>query len=143
VLQVPYRDWLAITPASGSTGVTGALIIGFVGGIVGFVSVSKIKKLFSVDDSLDAFWVHGMVGIWGSVSTAIFVAPYLVAKNYNAAAQLIKQLEAIGLTVVYSAVMTVIVYFVASILTGGGRVDEETELIGLDESIHGEKAMNL
>ncbi len=134
---------VAITPASGSAGVTGAIIIGLVGGILGFVSVAKIKKLFNVDDSLDAFWVHGMVGIWGSIATALFIAPYLMDKDYNMGAQIIKQLEAIGLTVVYSAVATAIVYFVASMLTGGGRVDEETELIGLDEKVHGEKAMNL
>ena len=134
---------VAITPASGSAGVTGAIIIGLVGGILGFIGVSKIKKLFKVDDSLDAFWVHGLVGIWGSIATAIFIAPYLMADDYNMGAQLISQLKAIGLTIVYSAVATAIVYFVASMLTGGGRVDEETELIGLDEKIHGEKAMNL
>ena len=134
---------VAITPASGSAGVTGAIIIGLVGGILGFIGVSKIKKLFKVDDSLDAFWVHGLVGIWGSIATAIFIAPYLMADDYDMGAQLISQFKAIGLTIVYSAVATAIVYFIASMLTGGGRVDEETELIGLDEKIHGEKAMNL
>jgi len=134
---------VAITPASGSAGVTGAIIIGLVGGALGFIGVSKIKKLFKVDDSLDAFWVHGLVGIWGSIATALFIAPYLMADDYNMGTQLIAQLKAIGLTVVYSAVATAVVYFVASMLTGGGRVDEETELIGLDEKIHGEKAMNL
>jgi len=134
---------VAITPASGSAGVTGAIIIGLVGGIVGFVGVSKIKKLFKVDDSLDAFWVHGLVGIWGSIATALFIAPYLMADDYNMGTQLIAQLKTIGLTIAYSAIATAVVYFIASMLTGGGRVDEETELIGLDEKIHGEKAMNL
>ena len=134
---------VAITPASGSAGVTGAIIIGLVGGALGFIGVSKIKKLFNVDDSLDAFWVHGLVGIWGSIATALFIAPYLMADDYNMGAQLIAQFKAIGLTIVYSAVATAAVYFVASMLTGGGRVDEETELIGLDEKVHGEKAMNL
>jgi len=134
---------VAITPASGSAGVTGAIIIGLVGGIIGFIGVSKLKKLFKVDDSLDAFWVHGLVGIWGSIATAIFIAPYLMADDYNMGAQIISQLKAIGLTILYSAVATAIVFFIASMLTGGGRVDEETELIGLDEKVHGEKAMNL
>jgi Amt family ammonium transporter len=134
---------VAITPASGSAGVTGAIIIGLVGGIIGFIGVSKLKKLFKVDDSLDAFWVHGLVGIWGSIATAIFIAPYLMADDYNMGAQILSQLKAIGLTVVYSAVATAIVFYIASMLTGGGRVDEETELIGLDEKVHGEKAMNL
>jgi len=52
-------------------------------------------------------------------------------------------LKAIGLTVVYSAIVTAIVFFIASALTGGGRVDEETEHTGLDEATHGESAMNL
>jgi len=134
---------VAITPASGSAGVSGAIIIGLVGGILGFIGVSKIKKLFKVDDSLDAFWVHGLVGIWGSIATAIFIAPYLMADDYSMGTQLVAQFKAIGLTIVYSAVATAVVYFIASMLTGGGRVDEETELIGLDEKVHGEKAMNL
>jgi Amt family ammonium transporter len=134
---------VAITPASGSAGVSGALIIGLIGGILGFIAVSKLKKMFKVDDSLDAFWVHGVVGIWGSIATAIFIAPYLMADDYNMASQLIAQFKAIGLTMVYSAIVTAIVYFIAAALTGGGRVDEETEHIGLDEAVHGEKGMNL
>ena len=134
---------VAITPASGSAGVTGAIIIGLVGGIIGFIGVSKLKKMFNVDDSLDVFWVHGLVGIWGSIATAIFIAPYLMADDYNMVSQLTAQLKAIGLTMGYSAVVTAIVFYIASALTGGGRVDEETEHRGLDEATHGEKAMHL
>ncbi len=134
---------VAITPASGSAGVTGAIIIGLVGGMLGFIGVSKIKKLFKVDDSLDAFWVHGLVGIWGSIATALFIAPYLLPEDFNLGTQLMAQLKAIGLTVVYSSIATAVVYFVSSIITGGGRVDDETEQMGLDEATHGEKAINL
>lgn len=134
---------VAITPASGSAGVTGAIIIGLVGGILGFVGVSKLKQIFKVDDSLDAFWVHGLVGIWGSIATALFIAPYLKADDYALGTQMLAQLKAIGLTIVYSGVMTAILFFVSSLVTGGGRVDEETEQIGLDENVHGEKALNL
>ncbi len=134
---------VAITPASGTAGVGGALIIGLVGGALGFLAVSKIKKIFKVDDSLDAFWVHGLVGIWGSIATAIFIADYAMPENYNLGSQLVSQIEAVLLTMVYSAVMTAVVYFIAAAVTGGGRVDEETETIGLDEVTHGEKAINL
>ncbi len=134
---------VAITPASGSADMIGALIIGLVGGALGAFGVAKLKKMVNIDDSLDAFWVHGLVGIWGSIATALFVAPYLMADNYNMGAQIIKQLEAVGLTIVYSGIMTAVVYFVASLLTGGGRVDEETEQRGLDEAVHGEEAINL
>jgi len=134
---------VAITPASGSAGVGGAIIIGVIGGALGFFGVSKIKKLFKVDDSLDAFWVHGLVGIWGSIATAIFIAGYAMPEHYSMGSQIVKQIEAILLTIVYSGIMSAIVFYVASLLTGGGRVDTETEQIGLDESVHGEEAFNL
>jgi Amt family ammonium transporter len=134
---------VAITPASGTAGVGGAIIIGLIGGFLGFFAVSKIKKMFKVDDSLDAFWVHGLVGIWGSIATAIFIADYAMPENYSLGSQLVSQMMAVGLTIVYSGIVTVIVYFIAAAATGGGRVDEETETMGLDESIHGERALNL
>jgi Amt family ammonium transporter len=134
---------VAITPASGSAGVEGAIIIGLIGGALGFYGVAKLKTMFKVDDSLDAFWIHGLVGIWGSVATAIFIADYAMPENYNMGSQLVSQFSAIGLTIVYSAIVTAIVFFIASAITGGGRVDEETESRGLDETVHGEKAINL
>jgi Amt family ammonium transporter len=134
---------VAITPASGSAGVEGAIIIGLVGGALGFWAVSKLKHMFKVDDSLDAFWIHGLVGIWGSIATAIFIADYAMADDYNMASQLVAQFSAIGLTIVYSGIVTAIVFYIASALTGGGRVDEETEARGLDETVHGEKALNI
>ncbi len=134
---------VAITPASGSADVMGAIIIGLVGGALGFIGVSKIKGLFKVDDSLDAFWVHGLVGIWGSIATALFIAPYLMPEKYSLGTQIVAQLKAVGLTIVYSAIMTAVVYFVSALVTGGGRVDEESEQRGLDETTHGEEAINL
>ncbi|MBE0514130.1 ammonium transporter [Sulfurimonas sp.] len=134
---------VAITPASGSAGVEGAIIIGLVGGILGFLAVSKLKNMFRVDDALDAFWIHGLVGIWGSIATALFLAPYAMPEAYSMASQLLSQFKAIALTIVYSAVATAAVYFVASMITGGGRVDDESENRGLDETVHGEKAINL
>lgn len=134
---------VAITPASGYTDVSGAIIIGLVGGILGFFGVSKFKRLFKVDDSLDAFWIHGLVGIWGSIATAVFVADYAMPKDYNMLHQLVNQFSAIGLTILYSGVVTAIVFYIASVLTKGARVDDETENIGLDEIVHGEKAINL
>jgi Amt family ammonium transporter len=134
---------VAITPASGSAGAMGAIIIGLVGGIVGFIGVAKLKKVFKVDDSLDAFWVHGLVGIWGSIATAIFIASYAMPEDYNMVSQLGAQLAAIVLTIVYSGIMTAVVFYISSLATKGGRVDEETEQVGLDETTHGEKAINL
>jgi Amt family ammonium transporter len=134
---------VAITPASGTAGVGGAIIIGLVGGFLGFLAVSKIKKMFKVDDSLDAFWVHGLVGIWGSIATAIFIADYAMPENYDMGSQLVSQLMAVGLTIVYSGIMTAVIYFISAAVTGGGRVDEETETMGLDEAVHGERGLNM
>lgn len=134
---------VAITPASGSAGVEGAIIIGLIGGVLGFYGVAKLKNIFKVDDSLDAFWIHGLVGIWGSIATAIFIAPYAMIENYNMVSQLVSQFQAIGLTIVYSAIATAVVYYAAAALTGGGRVDDESENRGLDETVHGEKALNI
>ena len=134
---------VAITPASGSAGIEGAIIIGLVGGALGFYGVSKLKTMFKVDDSLDAFWIHGLVGIWGSIATAIFIADYAMADDYNMMSQLVSQFSAIALTIVYSGIATAVVFYIASALTGGGRVDEETEARGLDETVHGEKGINL
>lgn len=134
---------VAITPASGTAGVEGAIIIGLVGGMLGFWGVAKLKGMFKVDDSLDAFWIHGLVGIWGSIATAIFIVPYAMPEAYEMGSQLVKQFQAIGLTVVYSAIATAVIYYIASAITGGGRVDDESESRGLDETIHGEKALNL
>ncbi|OQX75939.1 MAG: hypothetical protein B6D54_04915 [Epsilonproteobacteria bacterium 4484_65] len=66
-----------------------------------------------------------------------------MADDYSMGAQLVSQIKAILLTIVYSAIVTAIVYFIAAALTGGGRVDEETEFKGLDEATHGEKGFNL
>jgi Amt family ammonium transporter len=64
-------------------------------------------------------------------------------ENFNFASQMMAQLKAIGLTIVYSGIMTAVVYFISSLITGGGRVDDETELKGLDTETHGEEAINL
>jgi Amt family ammonium transporter len=134
---------VAITPASGSAGVGGAIVIGLLGGALGFWGVAKLKNMVKVDDSLDAFWIHGLVGIWGSVATAIFIAPYAMPEDYSMASQLLSQFKAIGLTALYSAIATAFVYYIASTITGGGRVDDESENRGLDETVHGEKGINL
>jgi Amt family ammonium transporter len=64
-------------------------------------------------------------------------------ENYDMVAQLVSQFQAIGLTIVYSAIATAVVYYAAAALTGGGRVDDESESRGLDETVHGEKALNI
>jgi len=139
---------VAITPAAGFVDAKGALIIGFVAGIVGWFGVSVLKKALGYDDSLDAFGVHGLAGIWGAIATGFFALQSLAwdgspLQNGDRMGQIIVQIESVLFTIVFTAVMTVILYFVSSLLTGGARVDEETETIGLDEEVHGEKGFNM
>ncbi|RUM90216.1 MAG: ammonium transporter [Thermovibrio sp.] len=137
---------VAITPAAGFVDVFGALAIGFVAGILGWFGVFVLKKKLGYDDSLDAFGVHGLNGIWGAVATGIFAVKAIGGTSgvlEGNLPQLWIQLKAVAVTIVYSGVMTAVVYFVSSILTGGARVPEEYEVEGLDSAIHGEKGFNL
>jgi ammonia channel protein AmtB len=85
----------------------------------------------------------GLVGIWGSIATALFVAPYLRPDDYAIGTQLVSRMETVILTIAYSAIVTAIVFYISALLTGGGRVDDETEQMGLDEAVHGEEVINL
>ena len=138
---------VAITPAAGFVDTGASLIIGALAGVVGFVGVNVIKKIFKYDDSLDAFGVHALCGIWGALATGIFANPAINSAGkgllYGNSAQLMIQAEAVAVTIIYSAVATAVVYVVASLLTGGGRVSAEDESMGLDETAHGEKAFHL
>jgi len=141
---------VAITPAAGFVGVGGAFTIGIVGAIIAFFGVIKLKKIFGYDDSLDAFGIHFLAGLWGALATAFFAlndkdllwdGP--LKESGDRMGQFMVQVESVLIVGAWTLVGTVIVYYVASALTGGARVSEEEEATGLDESIHGEKEMNL
>jgi len=141
---------VAITPAAGFVDVGGAMIIGSVGSAIAYFGVAALKKKLGYDDSLDAFGIHFLAGLWGALATALFAlndkdllwdGP--LKESGDRIGQFMVQLESVAVVGLYTLVGTVIVYFIASALTGGGKVDEETEQIGLDEAFHGEKAINL
>ena len=141
---------VAITPAAGFVDVGGAMIIGSVGSAIAYFGVATLKKKLGYDDSLDAFGIHFLAGLWGALATALFAlndkdllwdGP--LKESGDRIGQFMVQLESVAVVGLYTLVGTVIVYFIASALTGGGKVDEETEQIGLDEAFHGEKAINL
>lgn len=138
---------VAITPAAGFVDVPGSLVIGFVSGIIGFYGVNGLKKALKYDDSLDAFGIHGLAGIWGAIATGIFANPEVneLGKGllYGNPEQLFIQIEGIVVTIIYSAVATAVVFKIASLLTGGARIQNDEESQGLDEVAHGEKAFNL
>ena len=137
---------VAITPAAGFVNITGAIFIGVAAGVIPFFAVAMLKPKLGYDDTLDAFGIHGIGGTLGAILTGVFADPSIneLGKGllYGNPGQLITQLIAVGVTIIYSAVMTFVIFMVIKLLVGL-RVDPEDELIGLDESQHGEKAYNL
>ena len=145
---------VAITPAAGNVGIGGGLIIGFIAGFACLWGVNGLKKLLGADDSLDVFGVHGVGGILGALLTGVFNSPNLGGPSavadwttvamiapdaYTIAGQVWTQAKAVLLTVVWSAVVSVIAYKIVD-LTIGLRVSEEDEREGLDITSHGETA---
>jgi ammonium transporter, Amt family len=141
---------VAITPAAGFVGVGGAFIIGIMGALIAFFGVMALKKKLGYDDSLDAFGVHFLAGLWGAIATGIFAlndkallwdGP--LKASGDRMGQIMVQAESVLVVGLFTLVGTVVVYFIAMALTGGSRVNEEQESMGLDESVHGERGFNL
>jgi ammonium transporter, Amt family len=135
-----------ITPAAGTVGPGGAVIIGLLAGILCFWFVGLIKGTLKIDDSLDVFAVHGVGGMMGSLLLAVFASESLGGVGYaegaGMASQLWVQLKGVAIVAVYSAVVTLIIgYMVAMVLPM--RVSEDAERDGLDISSHGERAWDL
>ncbi|HET7547449.1 MAG TPA: ammonium transporter [Usitatibacter sp.] len=145
---------VAITPAAGNVGIPGAFAIGIAAGVVCLWGVNGLKRMLRVDDSLDVFGVHALGGILGALLTGIFNAPDLggpgVVTDWVTGktgypgylAQLWIQAKAVGLTILWSAVVAFVAYKIVD-LTIGLRVPEEKEREGLDVTEHGESAYNM
>ncbi|OPF62957.1 ammonium transporter [Hydrogenophaga sp. H7] len=135
---------VAITPACGTVGVMGAIIIGLVAGFLCLWGVTGLKKMLGADDSLDVFGVHGVGGIVGALLTGVFSAGSLggvKGDDFSIASQLLIQAEGVVITIVWSSIVAFIAYKIVD-LTMGLRVTEEQEREGLDISSHGETAYN-
>ncbi|QGP77885.1 ammonium transporter [Sphingobium sp. CAP-1] len=135
---------VAVTPAAGNSGPFGAIILGAVASIVCFYAVTVLKPKLGYDDSLDAFGIHGIGGMIGAIGTAIVYSPAFGgpgAEDYDMAAKLVVQVEAVLTTIVWASIGTVIAIFIAKAVTGL-RVSQEVEYEGLDLGEHGERAYN-
>lgn len=133
---------VAITPACGSVGIMGAIIIGASAGFVCLWACTGLKSLLGADESLDVFGIHGVGGILGAILTGVFTAPSLGGgggDDFAIGGQVLIQLEAVIITIIVSAVVAFIALKVADMIVGM-RVKEEEEREGLDVSSHGEKA---
>ena len=140
-----------ITPASGFVGPGGALIIGIAAGIVCFYATVYIKQKLRIDDSLDVFPVHGVGGILGTLLAGVFASTELGAfSGYGYAegitsmiGQVTVQLIGIGSTIVYTAVVSYLLFKLVAVMTSGLRVSKEQETTGLDLIEHDESGYNL
>ncbi|MHA6204315.1 ammonium transporter [Dyella soli] len=135
---------VAVTPAAGTAGPGGALVLGLVAGIVCFFSATRLKHRLGYDDSLDVFGVHAIAGIVGALLTGPLASPRLggfgtVTSPWG---QLWIQAKGVGFTVVWSALLSLLILKLID-WTLGLRVDEEQEQLGLDLALHEEKAYNL
>ncbi len=142
---------VAITPACGFVGPGGAIIIGLIAGLLCLWGVNGLKRMLGADDSLDVFGVHGVGGIVGALLTGVFAAPSLggtgvydyvanaVNPDYSIGGQVWIQAQAVGTTIIWSAVVSLIAYKLIDLVIGL-RVSEEEEREGLDISSHGETA---
>ena len=138
---------VAITPAAGTVSVLGAVCIGLLSSVVCFFMVAVVKPKLKYDDALDAFGVHGMGGIVGSILTGVFATRYISGEGgvegalYGDWHQLWVQVVATAVSVVFSAAMTYILFKIVDKLVGL-RVDARVEEEGLDIYEHGESAYN-
>ena len=136
---------VAITPAAGFVDPIGALLIGIAAGIACYWGATSLKRKIGYDDSLDAFGVHGIGGIVGALLTGVFAVeaiggtPGLIEGN---AGQVLTQAYGVIVTIVYCAIVTFIILKVIDVVMGL-RVDEKTETVGLDISLHGERGYEL
>lgn len=136
---------VAITPAAGSVDVIGAFFIGLVSALVCFMMVAWVKPKLKYDDSLDAFGVHGVGGFVGAILTGVFATQFISGEGgvqgalYGDFHQLWVQIVCNGAAIIYSAVLTFILFKIVDKLVGL-RVNKSQESLGLDITQHGELA---
>ncbi len=142
---------VAITPAAGNVGIPGAFVIGLAAGLVCLWGVNGLKRMLGADDSLDVFGVHAVGGILGALLTGVFNAPGLGGPGFvtdwvtaatgftSIASQVWIQAKAVGVTIIWTAVVAFVAYKIADLIVGL-RVSEEEEREGLDVNYHGEAA---
>jgi Amt family ammonium transporter len=139
---------VAITPASGYVNPMGAIWIGIGAGVIPWFAVTYFKNLLGYDDTLDAFGVHGVGGMWGAIATGIFATKMVNPTGgadgllYGNPCLLLIQVKAVIITAVYSFVVGIVLLKAVDIVMKL-RVSEHEERVGLDLTQHREAAYTL
>ncbi|MEZ5730667.1 MAG: ammonium transporter [Hyphomicrobiaceae bacterium] len=148
---------VAVTPASGFAGPMGSIVLGLVAGAVCFFACTTIKNAVGYDDSLDVWGIHGIGGIIGAVGTGFLANPAFggsgildyaskpgeaIVAKYDMAAQVMTQIKAVGLTIVWCAIVSIVLFKLIDLVIGL-RPSVEKEREGLDITAHGERAYNM
>ena len=139
-----------ITPASGSVGPAGGLLVGLAGGIVCYYATTYLKQNLTIDDSLDVFPVHGVGGIVGTFLAGVLVSNNLgvfsgngLANGMTIGSQVGVQVTGILATGIYTAIVTFVLLKIVGALTSGIRITEEQEQVGCDITDHDEKGYSM
>jgi len=136
---------VAITPAAGFVGAMSAILIGAGAAGICYVVAVILKPILGFDDSLDAFGVHGVGGIWGALATGLFASAAINGKDglfFGNPAQFVIQLKAVLVTIIYTVIVTFVILKVID-MTVGLRVEKQDERFGLDLSQHHERGYTL
>ena len=138
---------VVITPACGFVNPVNAMFIGALAGIVCYIAVAKVKGLLGYDDSLDAFGVHGVGGILGTLATGLFAEKAVNSAGadglfFGNVHQFLVQCLLVVVTIVFASVMTWIIFKLVDAVIGV-RVDKKAEIVGLDLTQHKESAYTL
>lgn len=137
---------MAITPAAGYVTVLPSVAIGLIGGGVCYMSVAIVKEKFGYDDSLDAFGIHGIGGMWGAIATGLWATTAVNPDGanglfYGETNLFVAQIVSIGVAIVFAVVGSTVLYKVVSAVVAL-RADENEEILGLDITEHGERGYN-
>ena len=130
---------VAITPACAFVSPVGAIGVGIGAGAICYAAVMILKPRMGYDDSLDVFGVHGVGGAWGAIAAGIFAWGGLAGEGFSRGAQILTQLEGVAFTAIFCPLLTIAILFVLRAVMGDLRVDEESEAMGIDLSVHSEQ----
>ena len=137
---------VAITPAAGYVTILPSLAIGLIGGGICYSAVAILKERLGYDDSLDAFGIHGIGGIWGAIATGLWATTAINPDGanglfYGESDLLVAQIISVGVAILLAVVGSTVLYKIVSAVTKI-RVDEAEEITGLDIAEHGERSYN-